>query len=119
MPALSVALGDPNPDVRRFAQAAIVSIGEPPSQQSASIDASADVLTIRISEDGVCHFLDASVPCDQLGQYLLTKHLVQNGHVHIAVDRTSKYELVAATLKSLEGLGLKVGFVNYDASASQ
>ena len=32
-----------------------------------------------------------------------------------AVDRASKYELVAATLKSLEGTGFKVGFVNYDA----
>jgi hypothetical protein len=34
-----------------------------------------------------------------------------------AVDRASKYELVAATLKSLEGTGFKVGFVNYDAHA--
>jgi biopolymer transport protein ExbD len=88
--------------------------------QSASPDANADVLTIRISEDGVCHFLDASTPCDQLGQYLLTKHLAQNGHVHIAVDRTSKYELVAATLESLDRAGFnKVGFVNNDAPASQ
>lgn len=79
----------------------------------------ADVLTIRISEDGICHVLDDSMPCDQLRPYLLTKHLAQNGHVHIAVDRTSKYELVAATLESLQGLGLKIGFVNNDASASQ
>jgi hypothetical protein len=55
----------------------------------------------------------------QIGQYLLTKHLAQNKHVHTAVDRTAKYELVAATLKSLDGLGFKVGFVNNDASASQ
>jgi len=87
--------------------------------QSAPPDANTDALTIRISEDGVCHFLDASTPCDQLGQYLLTKHLAQNGHIHIAVNRTSKYELVAATLESLRGTGFKVGFVNYDASSSQ
>lgn len=87
--------------------------------RSAPPDENADVLTVRISEDGVCHLPDASTPCDQLGQYLLTKHLAQNGHVHIVVDRTSKYELVAATLESLHGLGLKIGFVNNDASASQ
>jgi hypothetical protein len=83
------------------------------------LDANADVLTIRISEDGICHVLDDSMPCDQLRQYLLTKHLAQNGRVHIAVDQTSKYELVAATLESLQGLGLKIGFVNNDASASR
>jgi len=49
---------------------------------------------------------------------LLTKHLPQNGHIHIAVDRASKYELVVATLKSLDGTGFKVGFVNYDAHAN-
>jgi biopolymer transport protein ExbD len=86
--------------------------------QSASPDANTDVLTVRISEDGVCHFLDDSAPCEQLGKYLLTKHLAQNGHIHIAVDRASKYELVAATLKSLDGTGFKVGFVNYDAHAN-
>ncbi len=83
------------------------------------LDANADVLTIRISEDGICHVLDDSMPCDQLRPYLLTKHLAQNGHVHIVVDRTSKYELVAGTLESLQGLGLKIGFVNNDASACQ
>lgn len=87
--------------------------------QSASPDANADVLTIRISEEGVCHLLDDSTPCDRLGQYLLMKQLAQNKHIYIAVDRNSKYELVAATLESLEGLGFKVGFVNYDASAPQ
>jgi len=87
--------------------------------QNTSPDTHADVLTIRISEDGVCHFLDASTPCNQLGQHLLTKHLAQNGHVHIVVDRSSKYELVVATLESLDRTGFKVGFVNYEASSSQ
>ncbi|HEV7610382.1 MAG TPA: hypothetical protein VGO37_00725 [Steroidobacteraceae bacterium] len=87
--------------------------------QSAPPDANPDVLTVRISEDGVCHFLDASTTCDQLGKYLLSKHLAQNGHIHIAVDRSSKYELVVATLESLRGTGFKVGFVNYDAPSSQ
>ncbi len=83
--------------------------------QSAPSDATAEVLTIRISADGVCYFLDTSTPCDQLGHYLLSKHLAQNGHVHIAVDRASKYEMVAATLKSLDSAGFKkVGFVNND-----
>jgi len=79
--------------------------------QSESPDANPHVLTVRISADGVCYFLDGSAPCGQLGEYLLTKHLVQNKHIHIAVDRASKYDLVAATLKSLDGLGFKVGYV--------
>jgi len=86
--------------------------------QSESPDANTDVLTVRISEDGICHFLDDSAPCEQLGEYLLTMHLAQNGHIHVAVDRASKYDLVAATLKSLDGKGFKVGFVNYDAHGS-
>jgi biopolymer transport protein ExbD len=91
----------------------------PPIAQSAPPDADPEVLTVLISEDGVCNVLDASTPCDQLGPYLLAKHLAQNGRISIAVDRSSKYELVAATLESLRGTGFKVGFVNYDASSSQ
>lgn len=86
--------------------------------QRASPDANPDVLTIRIAADDVCHFLDDSAPCEQLGAYLLTKHPTANRHIHIAVDRASQYELVAATLKSLQGTGFKVGFVNSDAAAS-
>jgi HEAT repeat protein len=67
LPALRVALADPSLEVRRFAQSAIASIGRRSSQQSASINANVDVLTILISADGVCYFLDASTPCDQLG----------------------------------------------------
>jgi biopolymer transport protein ExbD len=95
-----------------FAQIAQIAMG-----QSAPSNGDADVLTIRISADGVCHFLDTSTPCDELGNYLLSKHLAQNGHVHIAVDRTSKYELVAAALGSLDRAGFKVGFVNKDVLA--
>jgi biopolymer transport protein ExbD len=84
--------------------------------QSASPDPNTDVLTVRISADGACNFLDDSAPCGQLGKYLLTKHLAQNRHLHITVDRASKYELVAATLQSLEGTGFKVGFVNSEPS---
>jgi biopolymer transport protein ExbD len=77
--------------------------------------ASEKVLTIRISADGICTFLDGSTPCVEVGRYLLSKHLAQDGHVHIAVDRASKYEMVAATLKSLDDAGFKkVGFVNND-----
>ncbi len=77
--------------------------------------ASEKVLTIRISADGICTFLDSSTPCVEVGRYLLSKHLAQDGHVHIAVDRASKYEMVVATLKSLDDAGFKkVGFVNND-----
>jgi biopolymer transport protein ExbD len=74
------------------------------------------VLMIRISVDGICYFLDTSAPCEKLGSYLRSMNLAQDGHVHIAVDKSSKYELVAATLKSLDGYGFKVGFVNVDLS---
>jgi biopolymer transport protein ExbD len=87
--------------------------------QNTSPDTNAEVLTVRISEDGVCHVLDASTPCAQLGQYLLTKHLAQNGRIHIDVERSSKYELLMATLESLRGTGFKVGCVNDDASSPQ
>jgi len=52
------------------------------------------------------------MPCVDVAQYLLSKHLAQNGHVHIIVDATSKYESVAAALKSLQSAGLKIGFIN-------
>jgi biopolymer transport protein ExbD len=86
--------------------------------QSVSSDADAGVLTIRISADGTCYFLDTSTTCDKLGQYLLSKHLAQNGHVHITVDKFSKYETIAATLESLQRAGFteKLGFINIEPS---
>jgi len=78
--------------------------------QSAPHDGNADVLTIRISADGICHFLDTSTQCAELGQYLLSKNLAPDGHVHIVVDRTSQYELVAATLKSLQSAGVDLDY---------
>jgi biopolymer transport protein ExbD len=80
--------------------------------QSAPSDVIAES-TIRISADGNCHIQDSFMPCVDVVQYLLSKHLAQNGHVHIVVDATSKYESVAAALKVLQSAGLKVGFVNY------
>jgi biopolymer transport protein ExbD len=82
----------------------------------ASPAATDEVLTIQISADGICH-LDSSVPCVDLGGYLLSKHLAQNGQVNIKVDKDSKYELVAATLESLQRAGIKrkLGFINTDA----
>jgi biopolymer transport protein ExbD len=79
--------------------------------QSAPSDVVADS-TIRISADGICHIQESSMPCVDVAQYLLSKHLAQNGHVHIIVDATSKYESVAAALKSLQSAGLKIGFIN-------
>jgi biopolymer transport protein ExbD len=86
--------------------------------QSASSEPDAGVLTIRISADGLCDFLDTSTPCDRLGQYLLSKHLAQNGHVRITVDKFSKYETIAATLESLQRAGFteKLGIVNIEPS---
>jgi biopolymer transport protein ExbD len=97
----------------------LIAFAQCATAQSASPDANTDVLTVRISADGVCNFLDDSALCEQLGKYLLTKHPAQKRHLHITVDRASKYELVAATLKSLEGTGFKVGFVNTELSTKQ
>jgi biopolymer transport protein ExbD len=85
--------------------------------QSASVDPSTGVLTIRISADGTCYFLNTSTPCAHLGEYLLSRHLAPDGHVHVLVDKSSKYELVAATLESLDQAGFgKVGFVANEPS---
>lgn len=84
--------------------------------ETTSPDADTDVLTVHISADGACHLLGDSAPCEQLGKYLLTKHLSQNRQLHITLDLDSKYELVAATVKSLEGTGFKLGFVNTEPS---
>jgi biopolymer transport protein ExbD len=82
-------------------------------------DANPDVLTIHIAADGICHVLDASTPCNQLGQYLLSKYLAPNTPIHFTIDRTASYDLVAATVESLRGTGIKMGNVNYDASLLQ
>jgi biopolymer transport protein ExbD len=75
--------------------------------QSLSSDVNAEALSISISADGVCHFLDSFTPCNELGRTLLSKHLARNGDIHITVDRNSKYQLLASTLKSLEDAGFK------------
>ncbi|MDR5725881.1 MAG: hypothetical protein RB191_00270 [Terriglobia bacterium] len=82
--------------------------------QSAPSDVNGEVMTIRISADGVCHFSDTSIPCGEVADYLLSKHLAKNRHVHLVVDRDLKYEIVAAALKSLQNAGFKIGFINSD-----
>ena len=82
--------------------------------QNVPSDVSADVLTIRISADGICHIRKRPMPCAEVAQYLSSKHLAADGHVHVVVDRAAKYEQVTAALKSLQSAGLKVGFVNKD-----
>jgi|SRR5580704_12450971 biopolymer transport protein ExbD len=82
--------------------------------QNSPSEVSADVLTIRISADGICHVRKRPMPCADVAQYLSSKHLAPDGHVHMVVDRAAKYEQVAAALKSLQSAGLKVGFVNKD-----
>jgi biopolymer transport protein ExbD len=82
--------------------------------QSASSDADARALRIRISAEGICYFSDTSAPCDMLGEYLLSNHLALNGHVDIQVEKHSRYETAAATLESLRRASFteKVGFIN-------
>jgi biopolymer transport protein ExbD len=78
--------------------------------RGAPSEARVDVLTMRVSAEGICYFLDFSTPCVDVGHYLLSKHLAKNGHVDIVVDRASKLEMVTATLKSLRNAGFdKVG----------
>jgi biopolymer transport protein ExbD len=73
----------------------------------ASRAASHEVLTIQISAVYFCHFLDSSVPSVDLGRYLVSNHLAQDARVNIKVDEDTKYELVAATLESLQRAGFK------------
>jgi biopolymer transport protein ExbD len=75
-------------------------------------------LTIRVSADGHCYFADAVGKCNNLGAQLVLMHLVPLGHVHIEVGPDSKYEVIAALLKSLEQVGVspsRVGFVRAES----
>jgi biopolymer transport protein ExbD len=82
--------------------------------QNAPSDVSADVLTIRLSADGICHIRKRPMPCADVAHYLSSRHLAPDWHVHMVVDRATKYEQISAALKSLQSAGLKVGFVNTD-----
>jgi biopolymer transport protein ExbD len=83
--------------------------------QTSPSSVSTDALTIRASAEGICYFLDRSTPCVDVGHYLSSKHLAQNGHVDIVVDRALNYEIIEATLRSLQNAGFtKIGFVNKD-----
>jgi biopolymer transport protein ExbD len=75
-------------------------------------------LTIRVSADGRCYFADAVGQCNTLGAQLVSMHMVPIGHVHIEVGPDSKYEVIAALLKSLEQVGIspsRVGFVRAES----
>ena len=86
--------------------------------QSAPTNPGVDVLTVHISANGNCYFLNTSAPCEKLGTYLLSMHLAQDGELQLGVDKFARYEIVAATLESLEraGLKIKVGFVHVEPS---
>lgn len=103
--------------MRTFTSAILFALSSFAFSQGTGSDADAGVPTIRISANGICYLLNTSTPCNEVGAYLLSKHLAANGHVHIVVDKASKYDLVTATLESLQKAGFgKIGFVNYDAS---
>jgi len=75
-------------------------------------------LTIRVSADGRCYFADTVGQCNTLGAQLVSMHMVPIGHVHIEVGPDSKYEVIAALLKSLEQVGIspsRVGFVRAES----
>jgi biopolymer transport protein ExbD len=75
-------------------------------------------LTIRVSADGRCYFAEAVGRCDALGAKLVSMHMIPIGHIHIEVGPDSKYEVIAALLKSLEQVGIspsRVGFVRAES----
>jgi hypothetical protein len=65
-----------------------------------------DALTVRVSADGICYFLETSTPCAQLGRYL-SKHRAQFVEAQLEIDEPAKQEVVQATLKSLKRAGFK------------
>lgn len=72
-----------------------------------------ELLTIHVSADGVCRFLDFSSPCALLGGNLIATH--HNHHVELAfeIDPATKYEVVRAMMESLQRAGIaKIGCVN-------
>ena len=53
---------------------------------------------------------------DELATRLVAMNLGPNRQVHISVDRGAKYEMVEAMLTSLGRTGIKIGYVNTQAS---
>jgi hypothetical protein len=87
--------------------------------QTLPSSASADALTIRASADGICYFLGRSTPCVDVGRYLSSNHLAQNGHVDIVVDRAL---IAAPTLFVLLWLfrkRLTIGSSDHGAASSE
>jgi hypothetical protein len=75
-------------------------------------------LTIRVSADGCCQFAEVVGQCDALGAMLVSTNMVPTGHIHIEVGPDSRYEVIAALLKSLEQVGIspsRVGFVRAES----
>ena len=74
--------------------------------------AAEDELKIRISTDGMCHFLDTSIQCVGLGNRLKSMKLGKRG-LQLEIDDGVKQEVVETTYKSLWRAGFKkVGYVS-------
>jgi biopolymer transport protein ExbD len=75
-----------------------------------------EVIDLSIDFDGTLQWNKATVDRTTLQSYI-THEAAKNPQpeVHIAVDKFSKYEIVAQTLADLQHRGLKkIGFVNID-----
>jgi hypothetical protein len=85
--------------------------------QDAPVDARAKVLTIRVSDNGVCYFQHIAKPCSEIGQYLVSTHLARDSSLRIVADSTVRYEMIEVTIKSLQDARFgKLGVVNSDVT---
>jgi biopolymer transport protein ExbD len=71
------------------------------------------VIELSIDFDGTLQWNKATVDRTTMQGYI-SREAAKNPQpeVHIAVDKFSKYEIVAQTLADLQHRGLKIGFVN-------
>jgi hypothetical protein len=75
---------------------------------------SEQVTEIRLSAAlNTCFIADVEVPCGEVGAKLLAMNVPLSSHIHCVGDSVVSYELVHATLESLDkaGYSTKVGFL--------
>lgn len=75
---------------------------------------SEQITEIRLSASlNTCFIADVEVPCSEVGAKLLAMNVPLNSRIHCVGDSVVSYELVHATLESLDraGYSTKVGFL--------
>jgi biopolymer transport protein ExbD len=78
----------------------------------AQAPSSGSVLRIKVSADGMCHFLDNTIACSQLGSRLLSIPKAKNADLQFEVDPATKQVVLDTANDSLRRAGFKtIGYI--------